>query len=155
MTKKQIQVDDLSSVQYFVNKDKRFKTVMLISDLCDYSNAYIVLKVAIIVKRNDDDKKGSTPDDNNILDAAVVVPLKYLSNVWRSLDLPLINFETELDLSWSKEYMISEISKIPAVPGNPDANPLVPDITATQTVSETFQISKAKRFVPVVTLSNF
>ena len=154
MRKKQIQVNDLSSVQCSVNKDRRFKTVMLISDLCDYSNAYIVLKGAIIVKRNDGDKKGSTPDDNNILDAAVV-PLKYLSNVWRSLDLPLINFETELDLSWSKECMISEISKIPAVPGNPDANPLVPDVTATQTVIETFQISKAKRFVPVVTLSNF
>ena len=28
----------------------------------------------------------STPDDSNILDAEVVVPLKYLSNFWRSLD---------------------------------------------------------------------
>ena len=34
---------------------------------------------------------GSTPDDNNILDAKVVVPLKFLSNFWRSLDLLLIN----------------------------------------------------------------
>ena len=33
---------------------------------------------------------GSTPNKNNILDAEVVVPLKYLSNFWRSLDLPLI-----------------------------------------------------------------
>ena len=31
---------------------------------------------------------GSTPDDNNILDAKVVVPLKYFSYFWRSLDLP-------------------------------------------------------------------
>ena len=42
---------------------------------------------------------GSTPDDNNILDAEFVVPLKHLSNFWRSLDFPLINCEIELDLS--------------------------------------------------------
>ena len=41
---------------------------------------------------------GSTPDDNNILDTEVVVPLKYLSNFWRYLDLPLINWEIKLDL---------------------------------------------------------
>ena len=45
---------------------------------------------------------GSTPNDNNILDVEVVVPLKYLSNFWRSLDLLLINCEIELDLSCSK-----------------------------------------------------
>ena len=44
---------------------------------------------------------GRTPNDNNILDTEVFVPLKYLSIFWRSLDLPLINCETELDLSWS------------------------------------------------------
>ena len=36
---------------------------------------------------------GSTKDDNNTLEAEVVVPLKYSSNFWRSLDLPLINCE--------------------------------------------------------------
>ena len=35
-----------------------------------------------------------TPNDNNVLDAEVVVPLKYLSNFWRSLNFPLINCET-------------------------------------------------------------
>ena len=38
------------------------------------------------------------PNNNNILHAEVVVPLKYLSNFWRSLDLPLINCEIKLDL---------------------------------------------------------
>ena len=42
---------------------------------------------------------GTAPDDGGRLDAEVVVPLKYLSNFWRSLDLPLINCEIELDLS--------------------------------------------------------
>ena len=32
---------------------------------------------------------GNMPNNNNILDAEVVVPLKYLSNFWRSLDLTL------------------------------------------------------------------
>ena len=41
---------------------------------------------------------GRTPNDN-ILNTEVVVPLKYLNNFWRSLDLPLINCKVELDLS--------------------------------------------------------
>ena len=52
---------------------------------------------------------GSTPDNNNnTLNAEVVVPLKYLSNFWKCLHLPLINYEIELDLLWSKECIISE-----------------------------------------------
>ena len=97
--------------------------------------------------------KGSTPDDNNILDAEVVVPLNYLSNFWRSLDLPLINCETEVDLPWSKECIISEISLIPGVPPNPDANPPVQEVPAIQKTSATFQINNAILYIPVVTLS--
>ena len=44
VTKKWIEVNDLSSGQYSVNKNIRFKTSMLRSDFCDYSNAYIVVK---------------------------------------------------------------------------------------------------------------
>ena len=50
---------------------------------------------------------GRTPDDNNTLNAKAVIPLRYLSNFWRFLDLRLINCETELDFSWSKECIIS------------------------------------------------
>ena len=42
---------------------------------------------------------GSTPAGNKTLDTEVAVPLKYLSNFWRFLDLLLINCEIELDLS--------------------------------------------------------
>ena len=96
---------------------------------------------------------GSTPDDNNILDAEVVVPLKYLSNFWRSPDLSLINCETEPVLSWSKECIITEISIIPAVPGDPDANRPVSDAAAIQATSAKFQINNAKLYVLVITLS--
>ena len=44
----------------------------------------------------------STPKNDNTLEAEVVIPLKYLSNFWRSLDLELINFEIEIDFPWSK-----------------------------------------------------
>ena len=37
------------------------------------------------------------------LNVEVTIPLKYLSNFWRSLDLPLVNCEIELDLSWTKD----------------------------------------------------
>ena len=44
-------------------------------------------------------KIGRTLANNNTLDIETIVPLKYLSNFWRTLDLPLINCEIELDLS--------------------------------------------------------
>ena len=52
------------------------------------------------------------------LDAEVVVPLKYLSNFWRSFELRLINFEIDLNLSWSKNCVNSEISRAVAVTGD-------------------------------------
>ena len=32
----------------------------------------------------------------------IVIPLKHLSNFWRCLNIPLINCEVELILTWSK-----------------------------------------------------
>ena len=42
---------------------------------------------------------GSTSNSNSRLNAEVVVPLKYLSNFWRFLDLTVLNCEIELDLT--------------------------------------------------------
>ena len=53
VTKEWIEVNDLSSDQYSVNKKKRFKTSMLRSDSCDYSDAYIVVKGKISVTDTD------------------------------------------------------------------------------------------------------
>ena len=49
-TKKWIEVNDLSGGQYSANKNIRFKTPMLRSNLCDYSDAYIVVTGEISVK---------------------------------------------------------------------------------------------------------
>ena len=44
---------------------------------------------------------GETPEDNDSLTGAKdVIPLKHLSNFWRSLNIPLINCEVELILTW-------------------------------------------------------
>ena len=37
----------------------------------------------------------------------VVVPLKYLSNFFRSLEMPLINFKIKSNLTWKKECVLS------------------------------------------------
>ena len=63
----------------------------------------------------------SAPDNNSRLDTEVVISLKHLGNFWRSLDLtldPLINCETEPELSWTKDCIISEISQTAAVSRN-------------------------------------
>ena len=58
VTKKWIEVYDQSDKNYNVNKEIRIKTPMLRSDLCDFSDAYIVVKGNITV-----DKKTFTADD--------------------------------------------------------------------------------------------
>ena len=50
ITKKWIEVYDQSGEIYNTNKQIRFKTSMLRSDLCDYSEAYIVVKGDITVE---------------------------------------------------------------------------------------------------------
>ena len=45
---------------------------------------------------------GVTHDNLTKNDIKIVVPLKHLSNFWRHLDIPLINCEVELILTWFK-----------------------------------------------------
>ena len=47
VTTKWVEVNDLSSGQYSVNKSITFKTSMLRSDLCDYCDGYIIVKETI------------------------------------------------------------------------------------------------------------
>ena len=58
VTKKWIEVYDQSEGNYNVNKEIRIKTSMLRSDVCDFNDAYIVVKGNIIV-----DKKTFTAND--------------------------------------------------------------------------------------------
>ena len=60
----------------------------------------------------------------------IAVPLKYLSNFWRSLEMPLINCRVELSLTWNENCILTSLA------GN-----------------STFTITDAKLYIPVVTLS--
>ena len=73
---------------------------------------------------------GKTPNNNNVKDVEIMVPLKYLSNFWRTLEMPLINCEVNLILKWSSTCVIT----------NSDG-------------AGTFAITDTKLYVPVVTLS--
>ena len=64
---------------------------------------------------------GCTPANRNTLDTEVVVSLNYLSNFLRSLDLPLINCEIELDLSQQQDCVISKLSRVAGITTNAEA----------------------------------
>ena len=70
----------------------------------------------------------------------IAVPLKYLSNFWRSLKMPLINCKVELSLRWIENCVLT------TAPIDADAN-------ASGADSATFKITDAKLYVPIVTLS--
>ena len=78
----------------------------------------------------------------------IVVPLKHLSNFWRSLNIPLINCEVELILTWFKNCVLIDKSTRDA---NYNADPHVSEIDNPE--NATFQITDTKLYVPVVTLS--
>ena len=73
---------------------------------------------------------GKTPNNGNTKDVEIIVPLKYLSNFWRTLEMPLINCEVNLTLTWSKDCVITN-----------------------STGEGKFAITETKLYVPVVTLS--
>ena len=64
------------------------------------------------------------------LNLKIVVPLKYLSNFFRPLEMPLINCKIKLNLTWKKECVLS-----------------------TDVADTVFIINDTKMYVPVVTLS--
>ena len=62
-----------------------------------------------------------------------MVPLKYLSNFWRTLEMPLINCEVNLILTWSSTCVLISTN----IPNQ----------------ATIFEITDTKLYVPVVTLS--
>ena len=53
LLKKWIEVNDQSGKPYSINKQIRFTTSMLQSNLCDYSDAYVAVKRIITVQTED------------------------------------------------------------------------------------------------------
>ena len=46
------------------------------------------------------ERTGKIPADGNTKDVEIIVPLKYLSNFWTTLEMSLINCEVNLILTW-------------------------------------------------------
>ena len=67
------------------------------------------------------------------VDVEIMIPLKYLSNFWRTLEMPLINCEIEPILTWSTNCVIIS--------------------TVINNQGPTFTITETNLYVPVVTLS--
>ena len=221
-TRNWVEINNESRGTYNVNSQIKFKTTMLKSSLCDYSDAYILVKGTISVNdtaagdaiKNNNRKvifKNCAPltnciseinntqidnakdidivipmynlieysdnyakttgslwqyckdiparnNNNEIVnsenltdsfnfkakitgqtgndgkkDVEIMVPLKYLSNFGRTLEMPLINCEVNLILTWSSTCVIVSTG---------DANQ-----------AATFTITDTKLYVPVVTLS--
>ena len=248
VTREYVEVNSLSNM-YNENKSIRFKTPMLRSNLCDYSDAYILVKGTITVtapgvnnnavnirdKRNrplilknnapfvscitringeliEDandldivmsmynlleysknyrktigslynyyrDELSDDADDNNFDNINVVnsntfkyknkitgntynvnagvqgydvnkngtqeielaIPLKYLGNFWRALNIPLISCEVSLELKWDKICIITSLEQRDIGGGNRDNAP----------TSATLAINNCKLYVPAVTL---
>ena len=87
-------------------------------------------------------ENGVTQNNLTKNNVKIVVPLKHLSNFWRSLNIPLINCEVELILTWFKNCVLTDKSTRDA---NYNANPRVSKIDNPENV--TFQITDAKLFV--------
>ena len=249
VTREYVRVNSLSNT-YNANKSIRFKTPMLRSNLCDYCDAYILVKGTIMVTalgannnaNNIRDKKNrplilknNTPfvscitringeliedaddldivlsmynlleygknyrktigslynyyrdelsddaDDNNFDNIKVVnseafkyknkttgntynvdagaqgydvnkngtqevelpIPLKYLGNFWRALNIPLISCEVSLELKWDRNCIITSLEQRDIGGGNRDNAP----------TGATLAINDSKLYVPAATLS--
>ena len=224
-TRNLVEINDESRGAYNVNSQIKFKTTMLKSSLCDYNDAYILVKGTITVNNtvaagvavNNTNKKvifkNCAPftncireinnaqidnakdidivmpmynlieysdnyakttgilwqyckdipvrnnnneiivfDVNNVTDSfnfkvkfagqtgnngtknvEIMVPLKYLSNFWRTLEMPLFNCDVNLILTWSSTCVLV--------------------VTNIDGQNATFAITDTKLYVPVVTLS--
>ena len=225
-TRNWIEINDDIRAAYSSNKQIRFKTAMLRSSICDYSDAYILVKgnitvssnAGVVADANNNNKKviskncapftnciskinnnqidnakyidivmpmyklieysdnystasgslwqyckeipavdnasnlvdfneanatdslnfntkiiGQTDDNGRINNVKIMVPLKYLNNFWRTLEMSLINCEVELFLTWSADHVIIYTNVAEQV--------------------TTFTITETNLYVPVVSLS--
>ena len=76
--------------------------------------------------------KPLTADDNGVFKyVKITVPLKYLTNFWRSLEMLLINCKIHLELNWRKDCVMSSVIGV-----------------------TTFKITNTKLYASIVTLSS-
>ena len=74
---------------------------------------------------------GNTLADDSEKDVQITVQFTYLSNIWRALEMLMINYEVNLILTWPSTCVITN-----------------------STGAGTFAITNTKLYIPVVTLSS-
>ena len=104
------------------------------ADIANDNNfEYFMYKAKLLENTETDGVNG------NLKNATIAVPLKYLSNFWRLLEMPLINCKVEVKLNWTK-YCVLSAAGVDNVNGNYD-------------YSIIFTIKDTQFYIPVVILS--
>ena len=80
---------------------------------------------------------------NGTQEVELAIPLKYLGNFWRALNIPLISCGVSLELKWDKNCVITSLEQRDIGGGNRDNAP----------TGATLSITDCKLYVPVVSLS--
>ena len=86
---------------------------------------------------------GYDVNKNGMQEVELAIPLKYLGNFWRALNIPLISCEVSLELKWEKNCVITSLEQRDTGGGNRDNAP----------TGATLAINNCKLYVPAVTLS--
>ena len=86
---------------------------------------------------------GYDVNKNGTQEVELAIPLKYLGNFWRALNIPLISCEVSLELKWDKNSVITSLEQRGIGGGNRDNAP----------TGATLAINDCKLYVPAVTLS--
>ena len=87
--------------------------------------------------------QGYDVNKNSTQEVELAIPLKYLGNFWRALNIPLISFEVYLELKWDKNCIITSLEQRGIGGGNRDNAP----------TGATFAINDCKLYVQALTLS--
>ena len=75
-------------------------------------------------------------------DIELAIPLKYVGNFWRVLNIPLISCEVSLELKWDKNCVITSLEQRAIAGANPPARDNAP-------TGATLAITNCKLYVPV------
>ena len=87
--------------------------------------------------------RGYDVNKNGTQEVELAIPLKYLGNFWRALNIPLISCEVSLELKWDKNCIKTSLEQRGIGGGNRDNAP----------TGATLAINDRKLYVPAVTLS--
>ena len=90
--------------------------------------------------------QGYDVNKNGTQKIELAIPLKYLGNFWRALNIPLISCEVFLELKWNKNCVITSLERRQVHAGPPVVRDNAP-------TGATLSITDCKLYVLVVTLS--